>query len=166
MILIISGTNRVGSNTLKVAKHYEKILKTKGETVEVLSLESLKSLHKDEVFTQIEETYLKPAEKFIILSPEYNGSIAGILKLMIDLTDLKNVWYGKKAALVGVANGRAGNLRGLDHLTNMLHYIKVNVMPNKLPISVVATLLNEDGSFKDEGTQKTIEAQIDEFIKF
>lgn len=166
MILIISGTNRIGSNTLKVAKHYEKQLQEKGENVQLLSLEDLKSIHKEESFIAMEEAFLKPATKFIILSPEYNGSFAGVLKLLIDLSDIKSVWYGKKTALVGVANGRAGNLRGLDNLTNMFHYMKVNVLPNKLPISVVSTLLHEDGTLKDEGTIKAIDTQIEEFLNF
>ncbi len=167
MILIISGTNRKGSNTLKVAKHYEQILKEKGEKVEILSLEEIKHLHKDETFIKLENDYLIPATKFIIIAPEYNGTFPGILKLMIDLCDLKSVFYGKKAALVGVANGRAGNLRGLDHLTNILNYIKLNVMPNKLPISGIASLLHEtDNLIVHVPTVDSMTAQIDEFIKF
>jgi chromate reductase, NAD(P)H dehydrogenase (quinone) len=166
MILIISGTNRQGSNTLKVAKHYHKVLTDRGENVQLLSLDEMKSLHKDEHFVKLETEYLIPAQKFIILSPEYNGSFPGILKLMMDLSDLKAVWNGKKVALVGIANGRAGNARGLDILTNMLHYMKVHVLPNKLPISVVNTLLNEEGNVKDENTIKAIDFQIEDFLQF
>jgi chromate reductase, NAD(P)H dehydrogenase (quinone) len=167
MILIISGTNRKGSNTLKVAKHYEQILIQKGEKVQLLSLEEMKQIHKDYIFIKLEKEFLIPATKFIILSPEYNGTFPGILKLMIDLCDLKTVFYGKKAALVGIANGRAGNLRGLDHLTNALNYIKVNVMPNKLPISGIAGLLHEtDNLVTHNATVDAMTVQIDEFINF
>jgi NAD(P)H-dependent FMN reductase len=166
MITIISGTNRPGSNTLKIAKHYQTELASLGVTAQLLSLEALTSLHKDDNFVAIEKQYLIPTTKFIILSPEYNGAFAGILKLMIDLSNIKEVWNGKKAALVGVASGRAGNARGLDALTNMLHYTKVNVLPNKLPISSVHTLLNEEGALIDESTKIAIAAQIKEFIDF
>jgi chromate reductase, NAD(P)H dehydrogenase (quinone) len=167
MILIIAGTNRLGSNTLKIATHYQKVLIEKGQEVKLLSLERLTTLQKDANFIQLEETYLKPATKYIIISPEYNGTFPGILKLLFDLSDIRNVWTNKKVALVGISNGRAGNLRGLDHLTNMLHYIKVNVMPNKLPISLVNKMINEtNGAVTDEATIDVIETQIDEIIKY
>jgi chromate reductase, NAD(P)H dehydrogenase (quinone) len=166
MILVISGTNRKGSKTLQVAKHYEKILTEKGENVKLLSLEQLNSVTRNANFEQLEAEYLKPATKFIILSPEYNGTFTGILKLMIDISDIRNVWHYKKAALVGISEGRAGNLRGLDQLTNALNYLKMNVMANKVPISGISKLLDVDGNVIEEGTREVIETQIDEFIKY
>jgi NAD(P)H-dependent FMN reductase len=166
MILVISGTNRVGSNTLKVAKHYVTILEQKGQNVRLLSLEQLNSIERNTHFEQIENDLLIPATKLLILSPEYNGTFSGILKLTFDLSDVKQVFYGKKAAIVGIANGRAGNLRGLDHLTNILNYMKVNVMPNKLPISSVSSLIDLQDNIKDVATLKVIEEQIDAFINY
>ena len=37
-ITVISGTNREDSHTEKIARHYETVLKEKGETVNYLSL--------------------------------------------------------------------------------------------------------------------------------
>ena len=41
MVTIISGTNRPGSNTLKVAKYYQKVLSEKGLQANIFSLEQL-----------------------------------------------------------------------------------------------------------------------------
>jgi hypothetical protein len=57
-------------------------------------------------------------------------------------------------------------LRGLEHLTNILNYLKINVYHNKLPISLVTNLLNESQQLSDLETQKVIEIQLDGFLKF
>jgi hypothetical protein len=54
----------------------------------------------------------------------------------------------------------------MEHLTGILHYLKVVVHPNKLPISSVDKLLNGTGVIHDKGTLDAIKAQLDEFIAF
>jgi chromate reductase, NAD(P)H dehydrogenase (quinone) len=166
MITIISGTNRKGSNTIKVARQYQQLLEQKGQTVRFISLENLNVNERTAAIEQIEKDALIPADKFIFVSPEYNGSIPGVLKSLIDITDIKNVWWGKKALLTGVSTGRAGNLRGMEHFTGVLHHVKMNVHHNKLPISLVDKLLNGQGLITDEATLTSIDTQLEEFIRF
>lgn len=162
---IIAGTNRVGSNTLKVAKQYQLFFQEKNINPVLYSLESFTSLTKDENFIETEKNILIPTDKFIFVMPEYNGSFPGIFKLMMDLSDIKQCWNFKKVMLVGVANGRAGNLRGLDMMTNMCHYMKMAVYHDKLPISSVSHELQND-SFHNENTIIAIKNQIEGFIHF
>lgn len=166
MITIIAATNRIGSNTRKVAAQYLEIFRQKGEEPVFLSLEDLTGLHRDEQFNRIETEILIPSDKFVFIMPEYNGSIPGILKLLIDISDVKRSWAGKKAMLVGVANGRAGNLRGMDHLTNILNHMNATVMPLKIPLSQVSSLMDENGVINVPGTVAVMEKQAEEFIKF
>lgn len=166
MYTIISGTNRPGSKTLKIATLYRNLLLEKGVEAGLLSLEGLNVLQRNPDYIDIEQKLLIPAPKFIFISPEYNGSIPGVLKCLFDISDIEKVWWGKKALLTGVSSGRAGNLRGMEHLTGILHYIKMSVHHNKLPISVVHTLVNETGEVTDAGTLRAINIQLDEFIEF
>ena len=166
MYLIISGTNRVGSNTLKVAKEYKRLLKEKLIDAELLSLEGLNLLDRDAAFEKIENEIIIPADKYIFISPEYNGSFPGALKLLFDTGKTHELWWNKKAMLTGVSTGRAGNLRGMDHLSGILNHIKVTVHPNKLPISSVNEVLNEEGVLTDDILIKAINQQLDEFIKW
>ena len=166
MITIIAGTNRNDSNTKKIAAEYKRILTEKNIECKILSLNEVKVYERDEAFIAMEKEYLLSAEKIILVMPEYNGSFPGILKLMIDNTDVKNVWQHKKILLTGISTGRAGNLRGMEHLTGVLLYLKANVHHNRLPISSVNTLLNDHAIFKDEDTLLTINMQIDEFLLF
>ncbi|MBN8787049.1 MAG: NAD(P)H-dependent oxidoreductase [Terrimonas sp.] len=163
---IISGTNRPGSNTIRVARQYENILKAKGIEPKFITLENLDVISRSEALVKLEKEVLIPTTKFIFVTPEYNGSFPGVLKAMMDNTTIEKVWWGKKALLTGVSTGRAGNLRGMEHLTGVLHYLKMHVYHNKLPISVVNKLFNTEYNIEDPATLRAINDQLDEFIKF
>ena len=165
MYTIISGTNRIGSHTEKVAKEYREILKTKNIDANLFTLKELDVLHRNDAIKKVETEILIPTQKFIFIIPEYNGSYPGVLKALIDNSDIKSVWNFKKALLTGVATGRAGNLRGMDHLSDTLHYMKMNVFYNKLPISVVNKVMDEQGHLNEE-TLLAVNLQLDGFIKF
>jgi len=174
MITVLAATNRKNSRTAIVAATYFDKLKAKAEKVQLVNLADLPTdfVHPDmyakpsQSFIDFQEKYLIPSKKFVVVIPEYNGGISGIFKLLIDASDITKCWYHKKAALTGVAAGRAGNLRGLDHLTNMLNYIKMDVLKNKLPISGIGALLNENDQLVDEATLKVIDQQIEDFLAF
>ena len=165
MYTIIAATNRVGSNTLKVAKEYQRLFADLGVDANLYSMEQFTSLHRDEHFNDIERDLLIPTQKFVFIMPEYNGSFPGIFKLMMDISDITKCWYHKKVMLVGVANGRAGNLRGIDNMTNMCHYMKMNVFHQKLPISSVSNELVDD-RLVNENTIKAVQSQIESFINY
>ncbi|HPH83858.1 MAG TPA: NADPH-dependent FMN reductase [Ferruginibacter sp.] len=166
MITIISGSNRNDNNTKKVAFEYQRLIGERSLESAVFALDEVTVIYRDDVFIDLENLYLAPADKFIIIMPEYNGSYPGILKLMIDNTSVARAWGNKKVLLTGVSTGRAGNLRGMEHLTGSLLHMKMIVHPNRLPISSVNKLLNPDGRFTDPGTLQAINSQLDEFLAF
>jgi NAD(P)H-dependent FMN reductase len=166
MITIISGTNRPGNRTRRLVKYYQEVLSRKGADGEVLLLEGIDLNRRTPQLEQIEEQKLIPAEKFIFILPEYNGSFPGAIKTFIDLCRIPECFYGKKALLTGLADGRAGNLRGMEHFTGILNHMNVVVHPFKLPISMFKRLLNEQGELIDEDTRKVIDKQLTEFLAF
>lgn len=118
---------------------------------------------------KIQDQYMTPVEKWFFVIPEYNGGFPGIVKLFLDACSVRNyheTFHHKKAALVGIASGRAGNLRGMEHMTGVLNYLGVVVMPNKLPISRIETLMDEKGEITDVETLKSMEQQVKDFIEF
>ncbi len=172
-IVIISATNRANSNTLRVSKIYLQILHSLNIEAEILDLNVLPhniafsetfGNHTDE-FTKLINKYITPNRAFIFVAPEYNGSFPGILKLFIDCIPPRD-WMDKYACLVGVSVGRAGNLRGLDHLTGILNYLRMHIFHNKLPISNVEKMVNENGAFAYEDQYKVCIAQIEGFVKW
>lgn len=181
MILIIHGTNRKSSQSKPISdfvcKALRELYEGKIELVDLsdISLQSYESesMYKadtisDEINT-IQSKLLVPSAKMIFVSPEYNGSIPGILKLFIDacsIKDSKASFYHKKACLIGVASGRAGNLRGLDHLAGILMYMNMIIYPNKLPISRIETLIDDQGVVIDRATQTVLTNLLKEFLLF
>ncbi|MGH2564432.1 MAG: NADPH-dependent FMN reductase, partial [Ginsengibacter sp.] len=131
----------------------------------IFSLKNLDVLSRTPEFLKIENEILIPTQKFIFILPEYNGTFPGVLKAMIDNSDIRKAWYHKKALLTGLSTGRAGNLRGMDHLSASLNYLKMDVHHNKLPISVIDKVMDANGRLNEE-TIKAIEEQLTEFIKY
>ncbi len=180
MITIIASTNRKNSDTSRFADHYADLLRQHSTVdVQLLKLEEIPHdwFHPDMYSAQkqtpslakLQDQYVLGAEKFVFIIPEYNGSFPGSLKLFLDACSIrkyKESFKWKKAALVGVASGRAGNLRGMDHFADVLNHVGSVVLPNKLPISKIGALIDEQGKISDEGTNAALKGQIEEFLAF
>jgi multimeric flavodoxin WrbA len=149
-----------------MATIYQELFKKHGVEAALVSLEDKIFWERGDSLKTMEQEFFIPADKFVFIMPEYNGSYPGSLKLMMDNSDIKACWYGKKAALTGVADGRAGNLRGLDHFTNVLNYLQVNVYYNKLPFSKIGDELSRDGRLLKASSLDCIRGQIAGFIAF
>lgn len=166
MITIISGTNRKDSMTIRVASLYYRLFSEKTGEVRLLRLDEENIWEEGPALNTAERDYLIPSEKFVFIMPEYNGSFPGVLKMMMDNTDIKKCWWYKKAMLAGVADGRGGNLRGMDHMTGILHYLRVSVLYNKIAISRVKEEIDEEGNLLKPATENAIRNQVEEFLKF
>jgi NAD(P)H-dependent FMN reductase len=166
MITIISGTNRKGNRTIQIVTYYRDALVAMGENPKVLLPEGIDLNRRTPELERLENEVLIPSEKFVFILPEYNGSFPGAIKTLIDLCRVRECFFGKKALLTGVADGRAGNLRGMEHFTGILNHMHVVVHPNRLPISMVKSLVNERGELTDEATRRVIDEQLREFVAF
>lgn len=180
MITIIASTNRKNSDTSRFAGHYLMLINQQtDEEVQLLKLEEIPHdwFHPDMYsekkqtpsLAKLQDQFILGAEKFVFIIPEYNGSFPGSLKLFLDACSVrkyKDNFKWKKVALVGVATGRAGNLRGMDHFADVLNHVGAVVLPNKLPISRIAALVDEAGTVIDAGTNEALQKQIQEFLAF
>jgi NAD(P)H-dependent FMN reductase len=172
MTTVICGTNRENSNSSIISKIYEELIKKEEEQVAVLYLKDLpKSFAYDEInggksdeFKFVIENYIKTANRFVFVIPEYNGGFPGVLKSFIDSVPPEEFYY-KKAALVGVSSGHAGALRPLDQFTNVLHYLKVEVFSNKPKLSSIDALLDDD-KINDADALKRLSEHVKTFLKY
>ncbi|MET3115145.1 chromate reductase [Pedobacter sp. CG_S7] len=173
MTTIISGTNRPHSNTLKIAKYYQKSFLKRGQETQLFSLESLPDQfiktdlygNRSEAFQPIQEL-ITNTEKFLFIIPEYNGSFPGVLKTFIDACDFPESFYNKKACLVGLSSGKYGNIRGIDHFAGICSYLHLNVMPLRIHISSIKMEMNDSQDLFKEDTLKFTAEQVDKFIAF
>src|SRR5690606_33686048 len=142
MNLIISGTNRERSNSLKIAKYYQQELQRKGESWELLSLSDLPSditvtdLYgkRSEAFKSI-QALVSAAQKFVFIIPEYNGSFLWILKVFIDACSFPASFFHKKATPVVVSSGDSVDIRVVDDHTGICNYMRMHVLSKKIHIS-------------------------------
>ncbi len=179
MITVISGVNRKGSKTKVFAKMYADLLAEIGsEEVKFLALEDINhdwfhaimygAADQSDSIARIQDEYILPADKMVYVTPEYNGSIPGVMKLFIDACSIREYqknFKGKKAALIGVASGRAGNLRGLDHLADILNHVGTVTFPNRLPISSIGDILDERNTIGKD-TVQVMREHAAEFLAF
>jgi chromate reductase, NAD(P)H dehydrogenase (quinone) len=172
MVTIISATNRPGNRTQIFAEKYFELVKEQGEEAKLFTLEmlpdsfTLKNIydyHHPDLYKIIEE-YIIPADKLIVLIPEYNAGIPGVFKVFIDAVR-PDIMAGKKAALAGVSSGRSGNLRGIDQLTSIFHYIHMDVLPFKVPLSRIDEILDDNRQIKDQLTIETMKLQVAKLLQ-
>lgn len=173
MVTIIAGTNRINSNTLKLARYYQAQLKDKGLDTQLLSLTDLPAdLLATDLYGKRSEAFkpildlINGSEKFLFVIPEYNGSFPGVLKLFIDACDFPQSFYEKKAALVGLSSGRYGNIRGVEHFNGVCGYLHLHVMPLRIHIANIRQELDVEGKLHLADTIKFTNEQIDKFIRF
>jgi chromate reductase, NAD(P)H dehydrogenase (quinone) len=172
MITIISGTNREGSYSRIVAEIYTEILESRGQQWQILDL---KDLPEDFIFSalfdkagehpQFNEIQKKidAADKFVFIVPEYNGSFPGVLKAFLDGLQYPASLQGKTGALVGLASGHMGGALALSHLTDVLHYMGMMVLPIKPRLPRISKILI-DRKFADAIYTDLLEAQAEMLI--
>jgi NAD(P)H-dependent FMN reductase len=177
-LTIISCTNRPESRSLAVANIYASLSKDTWTSVSVHSLEELNGMtieasmygaeHQDEKIKRFQDEVILPGNHFLFVIPEYNGTFSGILKFLIDAVSIRDKdksFKGKNVAMIGVASGRSGNLRGMDHLTNALNYLGMNTFQSKILVSQIHKVLSPEGTM-DEATMDLFKSHSMQYLDY
>lgn len=180
MITIIQSTNRPDSNSEFVSRHISQMVSQMYDgpvgqismtdlPAEILHASCYEAERLPQVLKDMQDQWMIPAHKFIWILPEYNGSFPGVLKTFIDAISVRRydeTFKLKKSMLIGIATGRSGNIRGMDHLSGILLHMKSVVYPRLLPISRVHDLMDEEGRINHEPTLRTLENHVSGFVSF
>jgi chromate reductase len=161
----ISGSLRKKSYNTMVIKTLQKNL-PENTLIEHISIEDIPmynfDLHEKYYPEPIEilSTAIKDADAVIIVTPEYNYSIPGVLKNVIDFLSkhpLKPL--DKKAVgIVSASPSLLGGIRAQFHLRQVL--VAVNAMSMNVPEVVITEVdkkFDEDGNLRDEKTTAFLE---------
>src|SRR5918992_414667 len=101
---------------------------------------------------------IREADAILIVTPEYNYSIPGVLKNAIDWASRPygdSAWNGKPVAVMGAAVGTIGTARAQYHLRQV--FVFLNMFPINQPevmISNAGERFDAQGNLKDETTKK------------
>lgn len=173
MITVISGTNRPGSNTHKIAVLIQEMLEGNGEEVTLLDLAELPAeifgessyASKPESFAAFQDQMLK-TDGLLTVVPEYNGSFPGVLKYFIDMLSFPESLYEKPAAFVGISSGRWGGVRAVEHLEMIFHYRHAHLFGRRCFIPGVGGILDENGRLTDPDVAERLRKSALDFARF
>lgn len=173
-ILAFAGSQRADSYNKKIAKIAAKGAERAGAEVTYIDLKDYPlplysaDIEESEGLPQnalkLKELMLN-SDGFIIASPEYNSSVSGILKNMIDWVsrpaspDEKYLccFIDKVAVILSASPGGLGGLRGLVHLRAILENIFTYVIPAQKAIPNAAEVFDEKGNLKSAELEHSIE---------
>ena len=170
-ILIVTGSISKQSNNKRMARWFER---TYGETVEITQfpLETI-PLYKMDIENDPPAEILemrrlfKEADGVIMITPEYNHSVPGVLKNMIDWASRgEGVLKDKLVFMLGGSTGRFGTILAQMHLTQILAATGVEAIlfSRQLQIGRVHEKFSPEGECLDPTTEKYLRRGMDEFI--
>jgi NAD(P)H-dependent FMN reductase len=173
MMTLIIGTNRPGSNTRKVARHVEEIYAGLQVPLRVLDLADLPPeiffptsyAEKPKAFHPFADAVLK-SSGLVILSPEYNGGIPGVLKYFIDMLKFPESLEKRPVCFIGVAAGIWGALRPVEQLQAIFGYRNAFIYPERVFLPQINTLLNESGRLNNSELLSRLQLQAEGFVSF
>jgi NAD(P)H-dependent FMN reductase len=106
---------------------------------------------------------VEKSHALVLVTPEYNHSFPGELKLLLD--SLWDSYVGKAVGLVGVSAGTLGAARVIDHIKPVLIELKLHPIKEAVHISKVGEAIAEDGSFADPKTAEYTQKMVEEISK-
>ncbi len=91
---------------------------------------------------------VKQADGLILATPEYHGSVSGVIKNALDLMSFDEL-SGKVAGLISVLGGQP-NSNALNELRLIMRWVHAWVIPEQIAIGQAWQAFEEDGTLKDE----------------
>lgn len=173
MIAIIAGTNRPGSNTRKVTQQVFDLYAGAGVPAEIVDLARLPLdlflptayAEKPAAFAPFSEAVLR-ADGLHVVTPEYNGSVPGVLKYFIDMLKFPESFERKPVCFTGIAAGMWGALRPVEQLQMIFGYRNAHLFPERVFLPRIHELLDASGQLKDAELVGRLRGQVTGFADF
>lgn len=99
---------------------------------------------------------IKDADGVILTTPEYHGSYSSVIKLVIDNLGFPSALKGKPIGLLGVASGKIGAIKALEHLRSVASHVGGIVLPGPVSVSGVRSEFDEQGQLLNPETERQI----------
>ena len=173
MITIIVGTNRTGSVSAQVADFVAKVYDELGINNRVLDIADLPPetfspnayVEKPPRVVEFTEQILASSGLFVI-TPEYNGSMSGALKLFIDMLPFPESFEDRPVSYIGISAGQFGGLRPVEHLQQVFGYRNALNFPRRVFIPGVGLVMKQSGGLEASDYGKRIREQAKSFAEY
>jgi len=171
-ILGIAGSFRRGSYN-QAALCAAKLLVPENSEIDLFPLDEIPMFNEDDEkrppASVVElKKRIRSADAVLIVTPEYNYSIPGLLKNAIDWASRPHgdsAWSGKSAAIMGASLGAIGTARAQHHLRQI--FVALNVFLLNKPEVVIADAahrFNEDGNLIHDPTKQLIQELLQSLV--
>lgn len=152
-----------------------------GLAPESVTIETFEELDQIPLFNQDDEqnphpkvTELKQrirnADAILIVTPEYNYSVPGVLKNAIDAASRPygdSAWNGKPVAIMGASVGTLGTARAQYHLRQMFVFLNMYAVNQpEVMLSNAHKHFDEHGNLTDETARKLIRQLLQELVNW
>lgn len=173
-IVAILGSISEKSNNKKLANFIKKRYKDKFE-IEILSLENIPMYNEDieldppNVVKEVKNK-VKESDGVIIVTPEYNHSIPGVLKNTLDwFSRVERAMVNKPTMIVGAATGMLGTVKAQMHLRQILNSggVAALTLPrNEVFIGNIEDKLDENENLIDQPTIEVLDKTVSNFVEW
>ena len=171
-ILGIAGSLRKGSYNRSALRAAVKLVPA-GSILEIVDLEGIPLFNEDheKEFPPGAREFkakVRAADAILIVTPEYNYSVPGVLKNAIDWASRphgNSAWNGKPVGIMGASIGMFGTSRAQNHLRQM--FVFLNMFPLNQPevmIAKAAEKFDEEGNLKDSKTSEKIKTLLEALV--
>jgi len=170
-IIAINGSIRDGNYTGKALKILlDRLREQKNVTVEVVNPSELRlpfpGGEGSEEAAALLEKIVKDATGVVLATPEYNGSFSSVTKAVIENLGYPSVLLGKPVVLLGVAAGRIGAIKALEHLQSVCFHIGAIVIPGPVSIPDIFEVFDKEGNCRDPKVKEQIEGLASNLLDF
>jgi chromate reductase, NAD(P)H dehydrogenase (quinone) len=144
-----------------------------GASIETVELDGIPGFNQDDEqqppaqVTELKKR-IREADAILIVTPEYNYSIPGVLKNAIDWASRPygdSAWNGKPAAIMGASVGTIGTARAQYHLRQMMVFL--NMFPINQPevmIGNASERFDAEGNLTDDQTKEFIRQLLQNLV--
>ena len=98
---------------------------------------------------------IKGAQGIILGTPEYHGSVSGVLKNALDLMGFEE-FQGKMLGLIGISAGPMGGIHALASLRTIGRHLHAWVVPHQAAIPYSHQAFDDDDRIKDAKLQERV----------
>jgi chromate reductase len=101
-----------------------------------------------------------------VVTPEYNGSVPGVLKYFIDMLKFPESFERRPVCFTGLAAGVWGALRPVEQLQQIFGYRNAYLFPERVFMPGIGNLLDDNGRLNSAELLERLRKQAEGFVDF